>query len=441
MPARSTLLVAAFATLTAVDSALAAPAAANGCFSATYATCSSARSSGATSCVSGYFLTSAGRCMAAANIPTGFYGSSDGRLVSCGSGVQSCTEAGVTACLDLHGLLFEHVQDLLERPVECCVELVSLFSSSVASALLIARFPSLPRSSTGNYLTGGRCMPASAVPAGSYGGSDGALHKCSTGQATCTEVGPVTCKSGYQLSSDGSSCDLLPTCPSHTICDSTGATTSCETGFWRYGQQCLEACPAGVKQYPTTMTCYADACPARTWSYVLNENSCDGPCPQKWIDQKDICFDCGQNVQTCDVNGARTCISSEYKPWRLDTGLARDCAYYGCPDGQYAEGYSTSCVTCPPGAVTCLPVDGAALECEAPYFRTAIRQCVLTCPRGTAANPNHPWYGRYCQGCANIAHMVSCDLNGDALECDPGYVPTSVPYTNKQCLPAPASAP
>ncbi|GAA5956338.1 hypothetical protein JCM10213_001768 [Rhodosporidiobolus nylandii] len=433
MLARFADLAALLATLANLDTAFAAPAASNGCFSLTYRTCSSSRANAATSCVTGYYLTSAGRCLPASRVPTeGAYASSDGRLVSCGNGVKTCSEAaGITACQSGYYLLADKSKCSKTCPdaffgnasTGKCAACFSAAYKTCSSARVTAALTC----ATGYYLTSGRCMPASAIPAGAYGGSDGKLHSCPSGAAACTDSGVGSCKSGYTLSSSGT-CVASPSCPAHAVCSPTGTVTSCKDGWLLYNGACVQSCPSQTFLYAAKNACY-DQCPAQSWHYDFTY--CGDHCPPQWYDNRYTCTSCGKNAVTCDYSRAITCTSDDFNIYPDATQGYHNCAFTSCPDGTYAPSYDVTsqagCVPCAEGVKLCYPITGAILSCKAglSYDSTA-GTCVEQCPPLTYSWDNrvNPQYGTRCRACNNgdLPGWKTCGApDGWATSCLDGF--------------------
>ncbi|GAA6039731.1 hypothetical protein JCM8097_001375 [Rhodosporidiobolus ruineniae] len=423
-PTAISLLAAALASL---DRAAAAPAtAAIKCYASTYATCSNTRVTGATSCVTGYYLNG-GRCMPASAIPAGSYGSADGKVVNCGEGVKACSATGISSCQTSYFLTADKKSCVKSCPTSSFANTATSSCtacySSIYKTCTNAKVTGATACTDGYALKGGRCMPNSLVPAGEYV-KDGKVYACPAGQATCTSAGPSTCKTGYSLSSDGTSCVAKPACPAHADCDSTGKVVSCNDGWIYYlnsagATACVDSRPAGAFLY-VDRNIYVDSCPAKTWHYDMS--TCYGPtCPQSWIDHELECHDCGENALTCDQNHAITCEPG-FDTWGDDTGSYANCAYVACPDGSYAPGFSNACQPCEQeGAALCYPYNGRLLSCASGWVKSG-DQCVRQCPDGEYAAQYSN--GLACSSCRSYEEntVLTCDSDGlNSLTCVAGY--------------------
>ncbi|BGP15470.1 hypothetical protein JCM10213v2_003449 [Rhodosporidiobolus nylandii] len=191
-------------------------------------------------------------------------------------------------------------------------------------------------------------MPASAIPAGAYGGS-----------------GALFLKSGYTLSSSGT-CVASPSCPAHAVCSPTGTVTSCKDGWLLYNGACVQSCPSQTFLYAAKNACY-DQCPAQSWHYDFTY--CGDHCPPQWYDNRYTCTSCGKNAVTCDYSRAITCTSDDFNIYPDATQGYHNCAFTSCPDGTYAPSYDVTsqagCVPCAEGVKLCYPITGAILSCKA----------------------------------------------------------------------------
>ncbi|GAA5895265.1 hypothetical protein JCM6882_006632 [Rhodosporidiobolus microsporus] len=385
------------------------------CYSTAIKTCKNARLTGALTCMSGYGLTG-GRCMPTTRIPEGAYLSSDGHVRSCAVHQKTCNEMGALSCESPYFLTPDAdcsltcPQSMFGNSNGACQ---SCYSRAIATCSN-ARATGALSCSTGYYLTGGRCMPESAIPAGKYG-KDGQIYSCPDGQASCTATGPKTCETGYTLSADNTKCEA--TCPAHSVCENGGSTaTSCTDSYLLYNGRCVQSCPAGVFYYAEKAACF-DECPARSWHYDMS--TCYGTCPQHWIDNQYTCTECGLNAESCDQNHAITCTSDQYIIYQGSDGQYNNCAYIGCGEGQYTPDFNTECTACPGGSnvALCYPITGRTIRCKDGYELTFGEwDTVGTC---VAANscPAH-------SVCAEDGTVTSCTdsyllYNGQCVESCP----------------------
>ncbi|GAA5837576.1 hypothetical protein JCM11251_002016 [Rhodosporidiobolus azoricus] len=478
MRTRSSLFALAIA-FTAIECAAAAPAAANGCYAETYATCSSARITGATSCVDGYYVAS-GRCKPLAE---GQFKGADGKPTSCAVNVKTCTATSILTCKTGFFLLKDKTACVSSCPDsfypsrDTCASCYSAAVKSCTDAKIFGATACMP----GYGLSGGRCMPATKLPAGSYisstgqvkkcgenaktcndagaltcispylltatgecsaacpvstfadatipagkyGGADGKLHSCPSGQATCTEAGPTTCATGYSLSADKTECEAKPSCPAHAVCENA-MVKSCTDNWLLYNGACVQSCPLNTFSFVERGACY-DTCPSDSWFYDVNRCGDPTKCPQRFYDNAWKCFSCGKNALTCDEYHAITCKSEEYTTIRDELGYPRDCGFIGCPSGQHTKDWDETCSPCPDANVElCMPISGEIVQCKVDYSLSyESNKCIPAdeCPAGTGAYEVQGG-GLVCTNCPwTNEGVLRCNTSG-ATKCASGYTLT-----------------
>ncbi|GAA5895295.1 hypothetical protein JCM6882_006637 [Rhodosporidiobolus microsporus] len=347
---------------------------------------------------------------------------SAGSCVECGAGVATCDSKGVMLTCKV---------GLVKAGALCqasCAEGSYANQESVctlcAGASVKSCTASGPTACVSGFLISSDAKSCVASCGAAEYVSGSSCKSCPTNSGSCDASGAVlTCKAGFVkagvtgffLSTDktqcvsscgsaefasGSSCALCSSAfAGSATCDSLGAK-SCSSGLWLYKHECLPACPDNVFKYEKTSTCY-DECPPRTGGYRLTANSCEGRCSAATIAGALKCTDCGENRNYSYAN----------------------CAFFGCPAGTYAEGYTTTCKPCGEGQETCWPVDGGARHCKPGWWLLAGDEiCVQQCPPGLYGtdDPNQPEQGPFCTFCPNQSGVDRCDQHG-AITCLPGF--------------------
>ncbi|GAA6022682.1 hypothetical protein JCM10207_008580 [Rhodosporidiobolus poonsookiae] len=207
------------------------------CYNTGYAKCRDGRPSSATKCATGYYLVG-GRCMPADKVPAGAYGAANGVLVSCGTGVEKCSAAGISACKTGYALSSDGKH--------CTIS--SITSSAPAST-----------PTAGGCPTNGVCD------------ASGKLTSCTSGTYAAEGKCATSCPAGYtpywppdtQFRNKSPSNDY--TC---AACDINHHATEC----WQDFGGVINACEEGFKLDDLTYTCQ-QVCGEGTWADPATKNS------------------------------------------------------------------------------------------------------------------------------------------------------------------------
>ncbi|GAA6007524.1 hypothetical protein JCM10207_006374 [Rhodosporidiobolus poonsookiae] len=396
------------------------------CYATSYKTCSSAKVTGALTCITGYYLKG-GRCLPQANLPAGTYGTADGQIILCGKGVAKCDETGIISCKRgyFHN---DGCEPCAKGAAECtgsrqatacstgfflsegiCSQTCpsGSFGDSASATCKPCYSPTYLTCkntrvtgalscASGYYLaSGGRCMAESNIPSGFYGDGSGKLIACPNGAKTCTAAGPTTCKTGYVLSADGKTCTVKPACPEHGICSGTGALLDCEAGYIPLDDNsaCNPVAPCIANGVCDAATGEVYGC---VKGYVLSA-------------EKTAC----NALPPCPTNGVRDATTG---------------ALTGCVSGYMLNGDSTGCVVQPacPSGMTC-DASGTPTACTGGLYLDVTGVCVVKtgCSAGTwpywrgvcipAGNCPVDSYQPYGRGTPNMCD--SCDPNNRQTTC------------------------
>ncbi|GAA6039739.1 hypothetical protein JCM8097_001379 [Rhodosporidiobolus ruineniae] len=297
---------------------------------------------------------------------------------------------------------------------------------------------------SGYYLAGGRCMPASSIPAGSYGSADGKVINCGEGVKACSAAGISSCKTSYFLTADKKSC--TKTCPDSSFGNTaTGACTACASSTYK---TCTNA-------RVTSATSCIDG-------YALKAGRCMAlslvPAGQYVKDGK--VYACPTGQKTCTEAGLTTCaagytLSTDGKSCTL-TPTTPSCPTNGvcdstgaltsCTNGLYA--YEGACVaTCPSPSMpywrgTCVtgtcPTDSFLKSDKTGYPVGTVPSCpqcdTNDPPLATSCYGHTPLGQAPCKPCAD-PNAATCSFvsvgNGQTLSCKTGY---SLDYKNRVCI-------
>ncbi|GAA5906412.1 hypothetical protein JCM6882_004429, partial [Rhodosporidiobolus microsporus] len=405
------------------------------CYSPSYKSCSSARVTAATACIDGYFVKG-GRCMAAANIPAGSYGAADGTIVNCGKGVLKCSAAEIESCKTGYTLSNGDCVACPAASIECtspttatacfnnyflsnaqCVQTcpASTFANAATasckacyapsySACKNARVTSATACVSGYYLTSGRCMPETSIPKGKYG-KDGKIYSCPAGQASCTAAGPTSCKTGFSLSTDGKTCEPKSACAAHSVCDSTGAVTSCTGGWSLYKGVCVQTCPSGTLTY---------------WRGTCVDGGEDD-CPiDSWYEDGDICRSCGAHATSCAYGVPNTCETG------FIPGGEEGKETYKCKSGflhDYSDAKSVCVTECKSnqrkGGLNLYPSSWYCINCVGDHVATCSDFLAkpTSCVEGYQLSPD----GKSCVVKSACPDHALCDASGTVTSCNDSY--------------------
>ena len=227
---------------------------------------------------------------------------------------------------------------------------------------------------------------------------------CSLNTTNCTSCSSgllynytclASCPSGYYSSSN--SCEKCS--KSCGACINTSTTcTECTIGEFLYGEQCVDACPAGsvlidgeCKCPEHCASCNASACTSCYGGYVLYDGVCAAECAERFFNSSGVCVSCQNGCEQCrDTSSCSSCSEQYY--------LYGGGCYGECPNTTYAEG--GVCVQCTDPCLYCLGngTNNCTL-CNSPLVLFE-SECVSSCPEN---------YTVYFQKC--LANSLFCAPN------------------------------
>lgn len=208
---------------------------------------------------------------------------------------------------------------------------------------------------------------------------NGPCSNCYVGCATCTALSNTSCSScagTYFFLSSNNSCvsscpplyypsESLNQCISCDItcltCDGSGPSfcTSCSTGAFLSGTQCVTLCTIPRIGYVSNNTCIS-SCPYN--NYVQTSDNTCRPCPANCA----VCF----NSTYCT-----TCLSGAY--------LSSNLCVTSCPASTYPNTLTSSCSACHSTCLTCwASLEQNCLSCPATRYLYN-STCSLACPLST----------------------------------------------------------
>ncbi|GAA5895321.1 hypothetical protein JCM6882_006643 [Rhodosporidiobolus microsporus] len=358
----------------------------------------SCTAAGPTSCKTGFSLSTDGKtceakslcpahsiCDAAGKV-TGCTPDSelvDGVCSYCGPHVTSCFKGNVLSCEEGHTSFSnqcwkscpdgQHASDNTDAAtcVPCSDPLaVNCFPNGDTKACSGDSWPDgtqpgrpcVTQCDVGDYISG--------VDHGSK--SQWSCASCPPNSATCADYTgkPLTCKDGYALRADGAICIVKPACADHSVCDASGAVTSCTDSY----------------------------------RLVNGDGSCVSQCPtDSWLLNEAVCVPCSDpNADLCFADDSSLYCKQGFIISYDRSKTVRRCVDK-CAEGQYnTGGYSKMCYwPDDPNALTAADVTGYPLTCKEGYQVSADGKSCIVKP----ACPDH----------------AVCDASGTVTSCTDSY--------------------
>ncbi|GAA5910941.1 hypothetical protein JCM6882_001937 [Rhodosporidiobolus microsporus] len=359
------------------------------CVGRTVKTCSSATV--ATSCVSRYYLTADGQCVANGQCPDAtFADKTTGTCAKCYSPTyKTCSSAAATAA-----------------------------TSCMNNTCLPA--------------TGGRCLPLARIASTSYCTPAGTVAACpGTGVKTCKIDGtPLTCASPYFLNpataAMAAACVPALECPTGTFADeSTRTCTPCGEGASRCTVEGAEQCSIQTDYFNRFTNSCTGVCPD-TASFTPS-----GSLPSTYPDEASMtCSACqGDNIYRCDqtTGFAAQCPGKlVYEPYTESCGQgcyasAREVDGIAIP-AEYISEDGKICLACKSeNARECDQSTGLARSCLDGYFFLN-SMCYTSCPEGMKVVegacvdqsycPYGLMYEPYTQQCGEVCYASPAVVDG-----------------------------
>ena len=243
---------------------------------------------------------------------------------------------------------------------------------------------------------------------------------CLTCSGTATNC--LTCQISKYLDLTAS-----PTCQncnqSCKSCTSLNVCTTCNDGYLKFLNFCINPCPIGyffdspirlcTKCSSNCKTCvYKNLCTECNFNYKLNMDNklCYNLCPITYFDNgSNQCVKCGSNCDVC-VNES-TCSLCSFGYFAKDSQC-----YSSCPDNFYGNSRFRTCQQCPSLCKICLNDGVTCTECtgDNALFN---KKCYQNCPSGRFKETINGI--KQCSSCSSNCKV--CDNTTKCTECRPYY--------------------